>query len=725
MESTQIRLSQQPFFPMQLFFLIIFLAFSHSIQAQVWDTAWSFDGGGQMGESLGFSVAGGADVDLDGFDDLILGAPNAMNNGVFSSGAVYVRSGRDGSLLHEFRGLDFPPAVYGGAFGSAVTWIDDLDGDTIPDIVIGAKNKENPAYGDGEVVVYSGANGAVIHNLIRSSIYLRGFGAVVAPAGDFDGDMVMDILVGAPSTYISGLGASTGAFLVYSGATGAELLRVDGHQGASSFGSSVAHVGDVNADGTPDYIVGAYGSDVGFTTNVGEAYLVSGATGNTLYQYTGTVQNHRLGYAVAGGSDLNNDGIGDFLISCSGQAPYGVAYAYSGASGSLLFQVDGEASSGFGEALCMPGDLSNDGNPDIVVGAPYFSHLGSMFAYEGSVYLYSGVNGALLERIDGSSLGQQLGYSIATAGDITLSGTPSIIVGGGAYSSAGVIAAGKVEVFFDTSLPSSSDDDGDALRYFREIALSTNPLDQDTDDDGLSDGEEYFANGANMVEPTDPTVVDSDGDGLQDGTELGLASIVWTGSPPTILGTDPLVFRADLDPSSLTDPMNPDSDDGGVVDGGEDIDSNGRVDVYETDPNQASDDRVIAGFSSNMPTISNGQAQVTTLTLDFGSNYPGHHYRILGSLQGSAPGFVYQGVNVPLVFDSLTMMLASGPSPIMLVNFAGTLDTQGYALGYIATRPGEVTSFVGQSIWFAAVSLDPISGVLSNATVAISLDIIP
>jgi hypothetical protein len=282
-----------------------------------------------------------------------------------------------------------------------------------------------------------------------------------------------------------------------------------------------------------------------------------------------------------------------------------------------------------------------------------------------------------------------------------------------------------VEVLFDSSQPSCNDDDGDALWYFREIALGTNPADQDSDDDGLSDGEEHFATGLNMVGQTDPTLGDSDGDGLQDGTELGLASIVWTGNPPLILGTDPLVFQADLDPSTLTDPMLADSDDGGVADGGEDVNSNGRVDVYETDPNLTGDDRVPGFLSSNFPSVSNSQAQVTTLTLDFGSTFAGHPYRILGSLQGSAPGFVYQGVSVPLVMDSFTMMLASGSVPVMLVNFGGTLDAQGYALGYISTRPGEITPFLGQSIWFAAVSLDPVSGVLSNATVAVSLDLVP
>ena len=123
---------------------------------------------------------------------------------------------------------------------------------------------------------------------------------------------------------------------------------------------------------------------------------------------------------------------------------------------------------------------------------------------------------------------------------------------------------------------------------------TTDPRDDDTDDDGLMDGtEDDNANGRQDGElghtgtdgsgETDPNNLDSDGDGLQDGTELGLIG-------PEGTGTDPKTFVADTDPLGTTDPMDTDTDDGSVSDGVEDTDKNGRVDSGERDPNVGADD---------------------------------------------------------------------------------------------------------------------------------------
>jgi cysteine-rich repeat protein len=123
---------------------------------------------------------------------------------------------------------------------------------------------------------------------------------------------------------------------------------------------------------------------------------------------------------------------------------------------------------------------------------------------------------------------------------------------------------------------------------------TTDPLDDDTDDDGLIDGtEDTDGNGrwdatigltdTDGAGETDPNKPDTDGDGLQDGTELGLIS-------PEGTGTDPEVFIADRDPLTTTDPLDWDTDDGSVSDGDEDTDKNGRIDPGERDPNFGDDD---------------------------------------------------------------------------------------------------------------------------------------
>jgi hypothetical protein len=123
------------------------------------------------------------------------------------------------------------------------------------------------------------------------------------------------------------------------------------------------------------------------------------------------------------------------------------------------------------------------------------------------------------------------------------------------------------------------DDDGDGLGSTFEVALGTDPYDQDTDDDGLSDGEEV------LTFSTDPLTVDSDSDGIQDGTEVG-NDTWWLGEPWNgIGGTDTNVNIPDADPSTTTDPLDDDTDDDGLMDGQEDTNQDGSFLGSELDPN--------------------------------------------------------------------------------------------------------------------------------------------
>lgn len=130
-----------------------------------------------------------------------------------------------------------------------------------------------------------------------------------------------------------------------------------------------------------------------------------------------------------------------------------------------------------------------------------------------------------------------------------------------------------------------TDTDGDGLSDDLEDTLGTDPLDKDTDDDGLLDGDE-----PNPSHDTDgdgkinPLDIDSDGDGLLDGTEAG--------SDCSDPDTDPTNCTPDADPTTTTFVLDPDTDNGGVPDGVEDVNKDGAVDEGELDPNDPSDDKL-------------------------------------------------------------------------------------------------------------------------------------
>ena len=135
-----------------------------------------------------------------------------------------------------------------------------------------------------------------------------------------------------------------------------------------------------------------------------------------------------------------------------------------------------------------------------------------------------------------------------------------------------------------TVVGAAVDTDGDGLSDVDEACLTgTDPNDRDSDDDGVIDGDEQDpagdADGDGINNANDP---DSDNDGLLDGTELGITI-------PDV-DTDPAVFVPDADPTTTTDPFKADTDGGGVNDGDEDSNHNGRVDANERDPLDGSDD---------------------------------------------------------------------------------------------------------------------------------------
>ncbi|MEW6745713.1 MAG: integrin alpha [Planctomycetota bacterium] len=114
-----------------------------------------FDGSA-VEDRAGSAVNGGCDVDLDGFDDILVGVPQS-DAGAPDGGAAIVYSGLSGLPLFEFVNTQA-----GAAFGSAITFVDDLDGDSHPEILVGAPLFDGSGTNCGRAYLYSGASGQLV-----------------------------------------------------------------------------------------------------------------------------------------------------------------------------------------------------------------------------------------------------------------------------------------------------------------------------------------------------------------------------------------------------------------------------------------------------------------------------------------------------------------------------------------------------------------------------------
>jgi hypothetical protein len=132
------------------------------------------------------------------------------------------------------------------------------------------------------------------------------------------------------------------------------------------------------------------------------------------------------------------------------------------------------------------------------------------------------------------------------------------------------------------------DHDNDSLTDVADAALGTSSADLDSDDDGLADSrEDRNRDGRKGRRETSAARFDTDRDGLSDGLELWLRRGV-ADLPGEVEGTGSR-FRRDCHPGSKTNPLKRDSDNGGVPDGREDKNLNGRLDKGDTDPTEPGD----------------------------------------------------------------------------------------------------------------------------------------
>lgn len=388
--------------------------------------------GEAAGDSFGWAVSGLRDIDGDGVTDLIVPAPFNDAAGA-SAGRVYVYSGSSGALLHTITG-----ARVGASLGFAVGDAGDVDGDGLPDVVVGASG---PATHTGSVAVYSGADGQLIWEAAGEGVNDM-FGAAVAGLDDLDGDGRSEIAVGAPGNDAAGAGA--GRVYVLSGLSGGVLRSYDGTGGGANFGAGVAAAGDLNGDGKQELIVGAHGVDL--------AYVYDGASGaayfpGPLLSEAGSTFGQ---FFVGAAGDVNADGTPDLYVGDYGASK---AYVFSGVSGARIYRLSAGGGLGCGR---FAGDVDRDGHDDLVVGA-YNNSTGATSA--GKAFVYSGRDGLALRTITSTTTGEQFGFDAVGIGDVNGDGGLDFLIGAATGNRAYVIAgtprppcAGDIDGDFDVDL---------------------------------------------------------------------------------------------------------------------------------------------------------------------------------------------------------------------------------------------------------------------------------
>jgi len=326
----------------------------------------------------GWSVSSAGDFNDDGFDDIIIGAPDAESqtgesyliygSAEWLSGSIDLRpvyNSLDGYSVHWFdgqNGIKISGIDDNDWSGSSVSSAGDFNGDGIDDIIIGASSADPNGSNSGEsYIVYGFANGSSANfNLTQLKYGYSGFkinginegdgsGRSVSSAGDFNGDGIDDIIIGASLADPNGF-RSGESYIVLGSASwiSASLdlswiaFQINGNDENDWSGRSVSSAGDFNGDGFDDIIIGATGADPNGSKS-GASYVVFGSSdwhpqgtidlssldGTNGFQINGINEQDESGSSVSSAGDFNGDGIDDIIIGASLADPNG---SNSGAS---------------------------------------------------------------------------------------------------------------------------------------------------------------------------------------------------------------------------------------------------------------------------------------------------------------------------------------------------------------------------------------------------------
>ncbi|MDF3026962.1 MAG: repeat protein [Fluviicola sp.] len=402
----------------------------------------------QVSSSFGFSVSGAGDVNGDGYSDVIVGAYQ-YDNGQTDEGAVVVYHGSSGGI-NSTAAATIESNQASAFMGSSVSGGGDVNGDGYSDIVAGAYLYDNGQTDEGAAFVYHGSSGGInttAGSTIESNQTSAYLGYSVSGAGDVNGDGYSDIAIGAYN-YDNGQTDEGTVYLFHGSASSVSTtvaVIAESNQANAQLGFSVSSIGDVNADGYSDVIVGVWLYDNG-QTDEGAAFVYLGSSSGLSSTATSILESNQIsanfGYCVSSCGDVNGDGYSDAIISAhqydNGQTDEGAAFVFHGSSSGLnttaaIMLECNQASALMGNSVASAGDINGDGYSDIVVGAFQYDNgqtdEGVVFVYHGSSTGIAATATALLES---NQAGAKLGRS-SGAGDVNGDGYDDIIAGAQYY----------------------------------------------------------------------------------------------------------------------------------------------------------------------------------------------------------------------------------------------------------------------------------------------------
>ncbi len=319
--------------------------------------------------------------------------------------------------------------------GFSVSGGGDVNGDGIPDFLVGAPGADDPTTGlvnSGGIQVLSGADGSTLH-VIYGEQANSGFGTAVDFIGDVTGDGFADFAVSAPGYSVPPFLLSAGSVYAFSGQTGAQLFRTVSPNGKDRFGFSLAGVGDVDGDAVPDIAAGMNCSDCnGFKG--GAVRVVSGKDGSIIrLDFFPGPALLQLGYAVGAAGDADADGTPDVVASAvlggASVPAAGDVYIYDGGDFSIISMSSGDDPfDSHGASVGPAGDFDGDGFDDVLVGDTGDSNDGGA-TMPGSVTVVRGQNGTPIQKIWGHEHFSLFGRSVDGGFDVDGDGVPDYAVG--------------------------------------------------------------------------------------------------------------------------------------------------------------------------------------------------------------------------------------------------------------------------------------------------------
>lgn len=415
------------------------------------------------GDFFGWSVAGVGDVNGDGFGDLVVGAPQFDG----AAGAAYLYLGGPDGPQDE-PAWTFKASQLGASFGHAVAAAGDVNGDGRNDVLVGAPRWDNGEVDEGRVFLFLGNNGGLGSNAtwtIESNQVGAQLGFSVGGAGDTNNDGLDDVIAGGPR-YDNSF-ADEGVALVWLGQPTGNLGTAPawvayGGSDAAAFGTSVSGAGDVDSDGFDDVIVGAPRATVNEDSE-GQAFVFRGSnTGpdpTPVWITRGGQAGAQYGQSVAGVGDVDADGHDDVLVGAfsydDGQTDEGAVFVYHGlttGAGSVsslpAWTQDGaQVGAFFGVSVAAAGFVDDDSRSDIVVGGYGFQQGQDN---EGGAFVYFGAETQDLNvgpSFESNQVGSIFGSAVSGRSDVDGDGRDEIIVGAYAYDSADQEDVGRVFVY--------------------------------------------------------------------------------------------------------------------------------------------------------------------------------------------------------------------------------------------------------------------------------------